>query len=145
MTDLHHEVTIEAPAERVFAALTTAAGLKAWWTADSAIDPRLGGAAEFGFMDRSVVFRMRIDAFEPGRRLEWSCVGGPPDWLGTTVRFDLVPGESGGTKVSFLHADSRTAPAIVARRNTTWGCLMGQLKCHVEGKPLGPVFAVEGR
>jgi uncharacterized protein YndB with AHSA1/START domain len=142
MADLHHQIAIEAATGRVFIALTEAAELRAWWTADSLAEPRQGGVAEFGFMNRTVVFRMRIDEFSPGRRLVWSCVGGPPEWVGTTVRWDLSDNEGGGTTVRFRHEDAHSSAVSLATRNTTWGCLMRQLKSHVEGTPLGPVFAV---
>jgi uncharacterized protein YndB with AHSA1/START domain len=145
MTDLYHQIMIEAPAEHVFAALATQEGLRAWWTEDSVVEARPGGMAEFGFMERSVVFRMRVDALDPPRRLVWSCIGGPPDWAGTTISFELTALDAGKTNVSFLHADAHTAAKAIAERNTTWGCLMRQLKHHLEGTPFNPVFTVSGQ
>ena len=142
MTDLYHQITIEAPAEHVFAALTTQEGLRAWWTEDSVVEARPGGMAEFGFMERSVVFRMRIDELDAPHRLVWSCVGGPPDWVGTTISFELAALDARKTKVSFLHADAHSEAKAIAERNTTWGCLMRQLKHYLEGTPFNPVFKV---
>ena len=73
MGDLYHQITIEAPAEDVFAALATREGLRAWWTEDSVVEARPGGIAEFGSMERSVVFRMRIDELDPPHRRPLSC------------------------------------------------------------------------
>jgi len=145
MTDLYHQITIEAATERVFAALATQEGLQAWWTEDSVFEARPGGMAEFGFWERSVVFRMRVDELDPPHRLVWSCVNGPPDWVGTTLSFELATLEAGKTQVSFLHTDAHSAAKAIAERNTTWGCLMRQLKHHLEGIPFNPVFKVSGR
>jgi uncharacterized protein YndB with AHSA1/START domain len=145
MTDLYHQITIEAPAEHVFAALTTQEGLRAWWTEDSVAEARPGGMAEFGFMERSVVFRMRIDELDPPHRIAWSCVGGPPDWVGTTISFELAALDARKTKVSFVHADAHSEAKAIAERNTTWGCLMRQLKHHLEGTPFNPVFKVSAQ
>ena len=142
MTDLYHQITIEAPVERVFAALTSEEGLRAWWTDDSVVDSRLGGMAEFGFMRRSVVFNMRVDALDSPHRLVWFCVGGPPDWVGTRISFELSAPEAGKTVVSLLHADAHSEAKAIAERNTTWGCLMRQLKYSLEGVTFNPVFAV---
>ena len=144
MADLFHQITIDAPADRVFDALTTRQGLQGWWTEDSAIESFPGGTAEFGFMARAVVFRMRIDEWVASRRVVYSCVGGPPDWVGTTIRFDLAALDGGKTKVTFLHADANSMPTAIAERNTTWGCLMWQIKRYVEGTPFNPVFKLGG-
>jgi uncharacterized protein YndB with AHSA1/START domain len=69
MTDLYHQITIEPPAEHVFAALATHEGLRARWTEDCVVEARPGGMAEFGFMERGVVFRMRVDELDSPHRL----------------------------------------------------------------------------
>jgi uncharacterized protein YndB with AHSA1/START domain len=48
MADLIHEITVNAPAEKVHAAITTQAGLRLWWTDDSVAEPRVGTVAKFG-------------------------------------------------------------------------------------------------
>ena len=49
MPDILHRLTIHAPPERVFEALTTAEGIRNWWTRDADLDARIGGAGEFCF------------------------------------------------------------------------------------------------
>jgi len=49
MAEIRHQIAIEAPPEKVYAALATQAGLRAWWTADTIADHKTGGKAEFGF------------------------------------------------------------------------------------------------
>src|SRR6516164_6668807 len=56
MAEFKHQIPISAPAEKVYAALATSAGLKGWWTADSKADEKVAGKAEFGFDRRSVGF-----------------------------------------------------------------------------------------
>ena len=66
MAELKHQIGIQAPPEKVYAAIATQAGLRSWWTADTKADERAGGKAEFGFNKHAVVFRMTIEELEPG-------------------------------------------------------------------------------
>src|SRR5712692_7701297 len=47
MAEIRHQIAIEAPPEKVYAALATQAGLRSWWTADTVADHKTGGKAEF--------------------------------------------------------------------------------------------------
>ena len=66
MADLKHQIPIRSTPEKVYAALTTQAALRAWWTADTEIEEKVGGKAEFGFDRRATFFRMNIEKLEPG-------------------------------------------------------------------------------
>jgi hypothetical protein len=57
----------------VFDAITTADGLRGFWTPDSDAEPTLGSVARFGFSKAPVDLRMRIE-LESGR-VAWSCLG----------------------------------------------------------------------
>ena len=64
MADLSHQVPIDAPAAKVYAAIATQNGMRNWWTADTQMEETTGGKAEFGFDKRGMVFRMDIKALE---------------------------------------------------------------------------------
>ena len=49
MQDIMHLIKIHASTERVYGAITTAYGIRQWWTRDAAIEPKVGAAGEFGF------------------------------------------------------------------------------------------------
>jgi hypothetical protein len=49
--------------------------------------------AEFGFYNRAVVFRMKVEAFEPAKRARWSCIGGPEKWIEAEIIFALATAE----------------------------------------------------
>lgn len=91
MPDLKHQIAIDASPDAVYAPLATEAGLAGWWTADARADEAAGGRAEFGFHRRSAVFTMRIDALDPGKEVCGSCLGGNPEWTGTTLRWTIAP------------------------------------------------------
>jgi uncharacterized protein YndB with AHSA1/START domain len=85
MAEIKHQIPIITTPEKTYAALATEAGLRSWWTADTKADERVGGKAEFGFDRRGMVFRMKIDKLEPGKRVIWSCHGDHPEWAGTKL------------------------------------------------------------
>lgn len=140
MPDMLHKITVAAPPERLYDAITSAVGLKSWWTRDSASDPRPGGRARFGFHSRSTVFDMRYESVEPAERVVWHCDDGPDEWTSTRVTFDLEPTEEGGTVVRFAHRDWRTTEGTYPDCNTVWGYLMHSLKEYCEGGNPGPYF-----
>jgi len=140
MADIRHEIKIDAPAERVFAALSTAKGFRGWWTRDVQFEPRLGRVAVFGFYRRSVIFRMKIVELAPPKRMTWSCLSGPPEWPGTRIGFRLTPAEDGGTVLQFAHRGWRSARDDLPRANTVWGHLMFDLRDYVESGKAAPFF-----
>ncbi len=137
MADIKHQIDIEARPEAVYSALATQAGLRSWWTADAVADEAVGGKAEFGFDKRSIVFRMRIERLEPGKRVVWSCHGDHPEWAGTTLAWSLDR-ENGRTILRLTHGGWKAVSDFCATCNSTWGELMWRLKAALEGHNPGP-------
>jgi|SRR5579863_3305046 len=137
MADLKHQIPIHSTPEKVYAGLTSQGALRAWWTADTIIDDKVGGEAVFGFDRRSIVFRMKIEKLVPGKRVVWSCHGDNPEWAGTTLTWDLAPsGEM--TMLRFTHSGWKAVTDLYAICNSSWGELMHRLRDYVEGKNPGP-------
>lgn len=139
MPNLQHFIPVEAPPRKVFDALTTQQGLRGWWTADSKAEPKVGSVAEFGFDERSLVFRMRIDELEPGKRVKWSCVGDNEEWKGTELEWTISKA-NGGSKLTLEHRDWRDVTEFCMSCNSTWGTLLYRLKDFIEGKNPGPMW-----
>lgn len=137
MPDLKHVVTIGAAPEKVYALVGTQAGMRSWWTADTQMEAKRGGKAQFGFDKRAVIFRMTIEALEPARRVVMSCQGDPDEWNGTTLTWDLSQ-DADGTKMIFVHGGWRTLTEFCSSCNTMWGNLMFRLKDTAEGNGRGP-------
>ncbi len=139
MAEMHHEIRIEAPPEKVFQALTTREGLSAWWTDDCRAAPRVGSVAEFGFYRRAMLFRMRIDELQPGARVVWTCLGDHEEWKGTRLSWEISVRDA-GTVLHFTHGNWWATSPFFASCNSTWGELMHHLKAYAEGKAPGPHF-----
>lgn len=137
MPDLLHAIFINAPAEKVYAALTTQNGLRGWWTSDAGIEERVGGKAEFGFDKRATVFRMKVEELVPAKRVVLFCHGDVDEWKGTKLTWELA-GKDGGTNLQFRHSNWREATHMFAICNSSWGELTYRLKAYAEGKKPGP-------
>jgi uncharacterized protein YndB with AHSA1/START domain len=135
MAELRHQISINASAEKIYAAITTSAGLAGWWTADSKADDRIGGKAEFGFEKRRMVFRMTIETLEREKRVVWRCHGDHPEWEGTTLTWSIAR-ENDATVLRFTHGGWKSMSDYCVMCNSTWGELMYRLKNYVEsGRP----------
>lgn len=128
MYDILHEVTIEAPPEKVYAAITEQKGLSGWWTTQVTAQAKVGTVSEFGF---EMVFKMRVDKLEPWRSIQWTALQGVPDWGGTIVTWDLTPVEK-GTKLLFGHRNYASTEGSFANVNYNWGRFLTSLKTYVE-------------
>jgi len=137
MAALKHQIAIKSSPDKVYAALTTEAGLRQWWTVDVKAEDKAGGKAEFGFHKRATVFRMAIEKLNPGREVVWSCRGDNPEWAGTRLTWN-ISSENAMSVLRFTHSGWKTASELYAICNSSWGELMHRLRDYVEGKNPGP-------
>ena len=125
--DIMHLLKIHASPEEVYRALTTADGIRIWWTRDVAIDSSIGGEAEFGFYEHQFVIKMGIQELEPARRVVWKTRSGAPGWEGSTISFYLRP-DGPDTVLSFAHRGFHKADEGFAGANTRWGYYLVSLQ-----------------
>ncbi len=130
MADIMHMLQIETPAERVYRAVTEQSDLASWWTTETVASPQVGSVLEFRFGDR-YHNRMKIARLVPNRRVEWLCLEGDPQWVGTTFVFDLQESD-GRTTLRFTHGDWREATDFYASCNFQWAYYMMSLKSLCE-------------
>ena len=137
MPDILHRVGIHAPLAEVYAAITTPAGLCGWWTTDTRGESRVGGRIEFTFKNHDARFDTEVLELDPSERVLWKVVGGPAEWLGTRIRFELA--EDGDyTVVLFKHEGWKEPVEFMHHCSTKWGVFLLSLKELVEtgkGRP----------
>ena len=153
MTEIWHEVWIEADASTVFAAVTTKVGIDGWWGPVDGVAPRVGAVLEFDH-GLGAPLRMEVVEFMAGERVTWRCVSEFDDpsnpaseWTGQTLRFAVTPRQPvallGGTQdVTVLTFRNDGWPDNSRWRgfcNTAWGETLGvKLKSFCESGSVSP-------
>lgn len=134
MPDILHLMQIDAPPERVFAAIATEEGVRNWWTRDADLEPAAGGAGAFRFHGGARFTRVRVDELTPPGRVGWTVTESnvPGGWPGTRIGFELLRAEAGGTVVAFAHRGFAEADDDYARVSTGWAWFLISLRQLVE-------------
>lgn len=135
MADISHRISIDAPTDDVFHAISTIDGLRGWWTDTTSGGSAPGDTIEFRFGDHRT--DMKVEASEPASHVSWTCLGTAPQWTGTKVSFHLKSGK-GKTSVNFGHRGWREADEFFSHCSTKWATFMLSLKQFVEtgqGRP----------
>jgi uncharacterized protein YndB with AHSA1/START domain len=128
-----HEVEIAAPAEVVWAHLTSAAGLVRWVGPDAVADPVPGGELRWTHPDGSTVVGRFVELV-PHRRIVFSYgwedgkLGVPPE--STTVEIDLLEAD-GITTLRLVHRG--LPPEAVADHERGWEYVLGRLQAVLRG------------
>ncbi len=128
--DILHRIGIQkSTPDQVYEALTTLDGLSGWWARKTAGDTELGGVIAFRFTAGG--FDMKVTELEPGKLVRWEVVDGPPEWVGTTIRWDIEQrGEY--TIVLFKHEGWREAGEFMHHCSTKWAIFLMSLKQLLE-------------
>jgi uncharacterized protein YndB with AHSA1/START domain len=127
--------TIAASPEAVLAALRSPEAITSWWTptVGSGED---GGTLEVSFFGGDETVLMHVEpAFE--HRVVWVVDAAPltPDWVGTTIYFDVA--EAGdGSMLYFRHEGLTPALECYDMCHQGWTHYLGSLVAYVEGGQL---------
>ena len=134
MVDILHRVGIKSSVDAVYNALTTRAGLAAWWTENTQGEGQAGGAITFRFSaggEEIGGFDMKVLEAVPGQRVLWQVVDGPAEWIGTRIRFDLTPSGDHAI-VRFKHQGWEEPVDFMHHCSTKWAVYLMSLKSLVE-------------
>jgi uncharacterized protein YndB with AHSA1/START domain len=101
MADIFQHFPINAAARRVFEAVSTPAGLDAWWSKSASGRPEEGAEYELGF-GPGFEWRARVSRYVPDAEFELELLEADDDWRGTRIGFSLEENEA-GTQVRFHH------------------------------------------
>ena len=140
MASIKHLFHINASREKVYEALTTINGLSGWWTVQTSGDTKPGGIIQFRFGEHGM--NMKVKEAKPDELVQWECVTGSPDWIGTLFTFQLDSNE-GKTRIRFEQSGWKETGDFYAACCFSWGRYMESLRqlCQT-GK--GEAFGSEG-
>ena len=133
MADIRHDVKIQADQQKIYAALTTAAGIRSWWTDNADLDEHIGGTGIFRFhYDRTVETIVRIVGLQQPVLVCWAVTSSfRPEQDGTIIRFELRP-DGGGTQVDFSQTGFARADETFDLMTRGWAYYLVSLKRYLE-------------
>ncbi|MGH7745669.1 MAG: SRPBCC family protein [Gammaproteobacteria bacterium] len=132
MADILHLIKIRAPRERVYQALATVEGVRAWWTRDADLDAKVGGSGEFRFAGGKRITKVRIEELKPPSRVVWKAISAPiATWADSSINFDLQADDD-GTTLRFAQRGIQQADDQFAMSTTAWGSFLLSLKEYLE-------------
>lgn len=137
------EITIAAPPEQVFNALTRQDEIAHWWTTDLSVKPEVGTLAEFRFTRwGGGVLQFDVAELHANEKVAWKSRQGPPQWTGTRVTWQLTP-TNDGTGLLFTHDAFSQVDKVSEQTRRNWEYFLNSLKSYLEtgkGTPGLPPF-----
>ncbi len=135
MKEIYHCFWVKAPPEDVYRAVVDKSGLSGWWTRSLEVNGKAGSVSTFRF--KSGAFnRMKVRSLKPGK-VEWECVDGHEEWIGTHITFDFRR-DGNRTKVCFSHYGFKNQSEYVGECSFHWANYLVSLQEYCEtgqGKP----------
>jgi uncharacterized protein YndB with AHSA1/START domain len=131
MTNINHEIKIQASPEKTFKAISNLNELMAWHTAHIEGKPELNGILTFNGNGKPA-FQWKVIELVPNKVVAWECIQGPGDSVGTKAIYKISPVDNGRTLVEFSHTSWPGQEGNFRKCNTLWGVLLHHLKNYVE-------------
>jgi uncharacterized protein YndB with AHSA1/START domain len=139
MPAIKHYLIIKSPVEKVYNSILTTEGLRSWWTDDASAEEKVGGVAEFNF-DEQYHNRMKITNLEENKIIEWECMEGDKEWIGTTLKF-MFESNGENTILRFNHGNWQEDTDFFASCNYQWGYYMRSIAKYNETGTGTPVMS----
>ncbi len=115
---IYHQVLIKADKHTVYDAVTLQTGLSKWWIAQCIAMPEVGFVNEFR-LGEYVNNRMKITDLVEDERVEWECIKGDEEWVGTHIIFNIAH-HGDYTKLDFRHTGWSGQSEFFATCNYHW-------------------------
>src|SRR5690349_6938612 len=105
MNNYQHSFVAKASPTDIYAALTTSAGLRGWWTQGYEGETKVGNVIQFRFGDTRK--EMRIEQLDANHSVSWLCTYAhinhdrltrKDEWVGTQIVFRLTDEGKGNTR-----------------------------------------------
>jgi hypothetical protein len=132
---------VDAEPKVVYDGVATSEGINGWWSNHTQGPEGVGSTMRVAFPDAPITFDFEVTEETSGQRVEWKCLSGPPEWIGTTVSFDVQKDAEGNTSVLFAHDGWRTTEESFPFIAYSWGQILPRLKKLAETDTRDPFFA----
>lgn len=133
MEKIIHNITISAPLEKVFYAVSTEKGFKGWWAQDTEAQ---GDNFIFSFSNKQYIAKFKVVKKRENKLIRMDAFEGMTEqWAESYLLFELEEND-GNTILTFTHGNWKEQNQEYAMCNTNWGKLMFHLKSFAEtGNP----------
>ena len=135
MVHIIHRIGIKASSSQVYNALSTIKGLAGWWTENVEGDEQIGGKITFRFHAPSGeeigAMIMEVRELTPDIKVQWHCIDGPPEWIGTDITFELSE-HNDQTIIIFAHRNWREEVEFKAHCSMKWAVFLLSVRDYVE-------------
>jgi uncharacterized protein YndB with AHSA1/START domain len=124
MATLYHQVWINAPVAKVYAALASAEGLGNWWAPHTSTETESGLVLAHDPGPEHGEVRMEVVGRIPNKRVEWKIVSTHPRtspasaWTGTNVIFEIAERENPGPRLGI--SGGGATRTVLEFRHTGW-------------------------
>src|SRR5262252_216079 len=105
MADIVMSCHMDADAATVWRAITTTDGVTGWFTSRAEIGEGPGAHHLLTFPEMPAPWDLRVEDWQPGRRLTLSVQAGPPEWDKTAMTYQISARPEGGVALDFDHND----------------------------------------
>ena len=138
--EIRREMVLDAPIEKVWAAITEPEQLAQWFGDSASIDLRPGGRAEFGWTEFNDSVSAIVEVVERPTRFSfrWESLRNTPvEEASTLVEFSLHTVE-GGTRLTLVESGFASLPEDAyeeryAENNSGWDSELADLTAYVSG------------
>jgi uncharacterized protein YndB with AHSA1/START domain len=140
MSDYQKTMRVQASADALYDAITTPAGLSAWWTeADGSGDA--GGELRFQ-MTAPDPLRVHVDTATRPTAVRWTVTECTfePEWVGTHPTFTVTPIDDRSCELEFRHVGLTDELECIDMCTRGWDHYTASLRSYVEtgqGHPRG--------
>lgn len=152
MATLYHQVWMNAPAAKVYEAISTADGLGGWWVKHESTQTDGGLVLSHDPGPAHGVVKLKVLDLVPPKRVEWECISTHPKsspasgWMGTHLTWaiserDNIAALSGFGKdrdrvaiLDFRHSGWDENSAYLGFCNFAWGATLQMLKERCESR-----------
>ncbi len=143
LKSIKHLLVIRSSPEKIYKALTTKAGAANWWTSQTKIGSKVGDVNIFNFGE-TYHNKMKIVKLAPNKSVEWECLEGDKEWIGTLLSFNIEQQENNSI-LRFAHSRWQEETDFFASCNYHWGYYMRSLKLYCETGTGTPFIASSQR
>lgn len=127
---IYHDLTINAPIEKVFAAVSEPEHLVNWWPLKCTGKPEIGAEYNFYFTPEYDWYG-KVNEIIPNQRFFVKMTKSDLDWDGTLLGFEMTE-RNGKTYLRFTHLDWPECNAHYRIASFCWAMLLKGLKDYLE-------------